>query len=232
MRHLGFLRNLVRSLGLVILVLCLIPRGMLGAQHEIVVVDFTQENDGIPRGWELHEKTGKADMALVNDGQGRVLRLRSHASSFALQTEVDIDLRQTPILEWQWKVTELPTGGDFRNSALDDQAAQLFVLFSPDVLRTEVIAYIWDTTAPQGTTGEPTFPPVYPLLRIRTVVVNSGEANTGKWVTVTRNVMEDYRKLFGRKPDRISGIRIQINSQHTKSRAESYWKYMRMKAQP
>jgi hypothetical protein len=231
MRHLRLSRNLVRSLGLVILTLCFIPRGAPGAQHEIVVVDFNQEKDGVPRGWELHEKAGKADIALVNDGKDQVLRLRSQASSFALQTEVDIDLKQTPVIQWQWKVTELPQRGDFRNNARDDQAAQLYVLFSPDVLRTEVIAYIWDSTAPKGTTAEPTFPPVYPVLRMRAVVVESGEANTGKWMTVTRNVVEDYKKLFGGDPDRISGIRIQINSQHTKSQAECYWRYVKVKGQ-
>lgn len=225
-------RNPVRSLGLVILTLCLRLGGAFAAQYEVVVVDFSQETAPVPPGWELKKKTGTADYALIEDGDGRALRLRSRSSSFALQTEVDIDLTQTPILQWRWKVAELPQGADFRDSARDDQAAQLFVMFSPDVLRTEVIAYIWDSTAPKGTIAEPTFPPVYPVLRIRAVVVESGEANKGKWMTVTRNVAEDYKKLFGGDVDHISGIRIQINSQHTKSRAESYWGYVKMKAQP
>lgn len=224
----------VRFIGLVILTLCLTSGGTLGAQPGVVLVDFSQEQGAVPRGWELSEKEGKADLALINDGDGggRVLRLRSRSSSFALQTEINVDLTQTPILEWQWKVTVLPEGGDFRVNARDDQAAQLYVMFSPDLLRTEVIAYIWDSTAPSGTTGEPTFPSIYPVLRIRAVVVESGEANRGKWVTVTRNVVEDYKKLFGGDVDRLSGIRIQINSQHTKSQAESYWRYVKVKEQP
>lgn len=226
--------RLVRFIGLVSLALGVTAGWALGGRHEVIVVDFRQEQNTVPQGWELTEKVGKADLALVKDGddRGQVLRLRSHSSSFSLQKEVDVDVRQTPILEWQWKVTELPSGGDFRTNALDDQAAQLYVMFSPDVLRTEVIAYIWDSTAPKGTMAEPTFPPVYPVLRIRAVVVESGKANAGKWVTVTRNVAEDYKKLFGGDPDNISGIRIQINSQHTKSQAESYWRYVKVKAHP
>ncbi len=226
--------RLVRCIGLTILALCVTSGVARGTHHEVIVVDFGQEPDRVPRGWEITEKEGKADFALVEDGEGggRVLRLRSRSSSFALQTEHDVDLGSTPILEWQWKVTALPEGGDFRANARDDQAAQLYILFSPDVLRTEVIAYVWDTTAPQETTGEPTFPPVYPVLRIRTVVVESGAANMGKWMTVRRNVVEDYRKLFGGEVDRISGFRIQINTQHTKSHAESYWRYVKIKAQP
>jgi hypothetical protein len=232
MRYIKSSGNPVRSLGLVILILCLTLGGVFAAQYEVVIVDFSQETAAVPPGWELKKRTGKADYALIEDGDGRVLRLRSRSSSFALQTEVEIDLTQTPILQWRWKVAELPQGADFRDSARDDQAAQLFVMFSLDVLRTEVIAYIWDSTAPKGTIAEPTFPPIYPVLRMRAVVVESGDANKGKWMTVTRNVAEDYKKLFGGDADRISGIRIQINSQHTKSRAEAYWGYVKMKATP
>jgi len=63
-------------------------------------------------------------------------------------------------------------------------------------------------------------------------VVQSGEKETGKWVTETRNVAEDYKRLFGEDPDKAVGVRIQINSQHTKSNAEIYWRSVRFKAQP
>ncbi|MFQ5847439.1 MAG: DUF3047 domain-containing protein [Candidatus Methylomirabilales bacterium] len=221
------------SIGLVVLCVSIVAGEVVAApKKEVVVVDFGQEVAGVPQGWKLSKKTGEADLALVEDGSGPVLRLRSNASSFAIQKEVNIDLTQTPFLVWEWKVTELPEGGDFRTQATDDQAAQLLVMFSPDVLRTEVIAYIWDSTAPKGTVGEPTFPSVYPFLRMRTVVVESGGAEKGKWVTVMRNVVEDYKKLFGRNPDNIDGIRIQINSQHTKSQAEAYWRFVKAAARP
>ncbi len=226
------LGNVARSIRFLVLGLCLIPGGGVAAQQEVVIVDFGQERDGVPREWELSETEGKADLALVMDGSGPVLRLRSKSTSFGFQKEVTIDLKQTPILQWEWKVTKLPKGGDFRRSAWDDQAAQLYVMFSPDIMQTEVIGYIWDSTAPKGTMAEPQFPPLYPFLCIRMVVVESGDAEKGKWITVTRNVLEDYKKLFGGNPDEISGIRIQINSQHTKSQAEAYWRYVKAKARP
>jgi len=49
---------------------------------------------------------------------------------------------------------------------------------------------------------------------------------------MTRNVAEDYKRLFGHAPDKVVGIRLQINSQHTKSRAESYWRSLTFKAFP
>ncbi len=227
----GLLSRISWFIGVLVLSLCLVPGGALGVQ-EVVIVDFGQERDGVPPGWELTEKTGKAELSLVKDGNGRVLRLRSNSSSFAIQKEVDIDLKQTPFLEWQWKVTEIPKRGDFRSLGTDDQAAQLYLVFTPDFLQKDVIAYIWDSNAPKGITAEPTFPPVYPFLRIRVVVLESGEAEKGKWITENRNVVEDYRKLYGGEPGNIAGIRIQINSQHTKSRSEAYWRYLKAKGHP
>jgi hypothetical protein len=60
-------------------------------------------------------------------------------------------------------------------------------------------------------------------MRIKVVVVRSGPSQTGRWITETRNVYEDYRNLYAAedKPPVVSGMRIQINSQHTRTSAES-----------
>ena len=60
-------------------------------------------------------------------------------------------------------------------------------------------------------------------MNIKVVVVRSGPSQTGRWITETRNVYEDYRKLYGAcdKSPVVCGMRIQINSQHTKTSAES-----------
>lgn len=225
----GCLRRTRLVAGVLTLALIHVPLTAVGTQ-EAVVANFNQAKNPVPKGWELSEKEGKADLALVPDGGTQSLKLRSNSSSFSLNKELEIDLTKTPYLEWEWKVTELPTGGDFRKSETDDQAAQLYVILNWGTFKKEAIAYIWDTTAPVGTI-EKISPPI-PFLKIHAVVVRSGDQELGKWVTETRNVVEDYKRLFGGEPENVEGIRIQINSQHTKSEAESYWKSVRFKAQP
>jgi len=178
----------------------------------------------VPAGWELKEKSGKADFAIVKDGDVSAVRLRSNNTSFSLQKEVKVDLKQFPLLAWKWKVTKLPVGGDFRKSRTDDQAAQLFVAFT----KTKSIVYIWDTSAPQGLMEDTT--PVF-FMHVKVVVVRSGPAETGKWIAETRNVYEDYKKLFGEEPPAVSGMRLQINSQHTGTSAESYFADVAFKKQ-
>ena len=198
----------------------LIVAPLVQAGDSIVIADFSLPvgASGVPAGWELKEKNGKADFAVVKDGDVAAGRFRSANTSFSLQKKVDVDLKQYPLLTWKWKVTKLPAGGDFRKSKTDDQAAQIFVAFS----KTKAIVYIWDTTAPEGLMEDA---PAPFFMTIKAVVVRSGPAELGKWITETRNVYEDYKKLYGEsdKTPVVSGTRLQINSQHTKSSAESYF---------
>lgn len=199
--------------------------GPVWAEDIVSIADFSNDlSRPVPAGWQLKEKSGKADIAVVREEGLAAVRFRSAHSSFSLQKEVRVDLKQYPVLTWKWKVTKLPAGGDFRKSKTDDQAAQLFLAFS----KTKAIVYIWDTTAPQGLM-ESTSP--VPFMTVKVIVLESGPAGTGKWTVESRNVYEDYKKLFKAEPQTVNGIRLQINSQHTGTSAESYFADVAFKKQ-
>ncbi len=202
----------------IVMAFILFISGPAWADDRVDIANFSSGADaaGVPAGWQPKEKFGKADFAVVKEEGISSVRLRSADTSFSLQKEVTVDLRQFPILTWKWKVTKLPSGGDFRKSSTDDQAAQIFVAFT----KTKSIVYIWDTSAPQDLMEDTT--PV-PFMHVKVVVVRSGSAGTGKWITESRNVYEDYKKLFGEEPPPVKGMRLQINSQHTGTSAESYF---------
>ena len=219
-------RSYFAALGSVMASVILLVSHVVWAENSLTVADFSSAavGGGIPTGWELKEKSGKADFAVVKDGDVSAVRFRSNNASFSLQKEVKLDLKQFPVLIWKWKVTKLPAGADFRKSKTDDQAAQLFVAFT----KAKSIVYIWDTNAPQGLMEDTT--PVF-FMHVKVVVVRSGPAETGKWIAETRNVYEDYKKLFGEEPPAVSGMRLQINSQHTGTSAESYFADVTFKRQ-
>ncbi len=186
------------------------------AGDSIIVADFSTwpAAPAVPSGWDLMVKSGKADFTVSADDGLKALHLKCNDSSFAFERSVNIDLKRNPVLTWKWKATTLPAGGDFRHSRSDDQAAQLFIAFT----KTKSIVYIWDTTAPEGL--EESTSPV-PFLTVKVIVVRSGSAQAGKWLTESRNVYDDYKRLYGEEPPAVKGIRIQINSQHTGTLAES-----------
>jgi hypothetical protein len=202
----------------VVIVGMFLPLSQVQGTDRVVVADFSMgvDGDGVPWGWKLHERSGKANLSVVKDGDVHAVQLRSSDTSFAIQRAVDVNPRLYPLLSWRWKVTKLPLGGDFRVSRADDQAAQLFLAFS----NRSAILYLWDTTAPEGSTGEAWAPP---FMTIKAMVLRSGHRDSGKWVEERRNVIEDYRSLYGEEPPSVAGVRIQINSQHTDSSGESFF---------
>lgn len=176
--------------------------------------------EGVPLGWELREFTGHAEVELVRHERALALRLRSARTSFALYRDLVVSLDEFPTLAWSWKVVQLPAGGDVRERTRDDQAAQVYVVFprwpSPRT-RSDVIGYVWDTTAPVGTTVTSAKAP-----NVRIIVVESGGAHLGAWRRQQRNVAEDYEALFRRPPPRVGAIAVMIDANDTGSAAEAF----------
>jgi hypothetical protein len=168
----------------------------------------------LPGGWQVKVNRGTPAIATVREGNSLYLDLKSHDSSYGLEREVDVDTNQAPYLTWKWNVKELPSGGDFRRSKTDDQAAQVLVAFADK----HVLSYIWDTTAPAGTMESASS---IPLVHIFAVVCRSGSSDLNRWLTESRNLAGDYVKAYGHPAPRVKGVRLQINTQHTGTSAES-----------
>ena len=192
--------------------------GASSAPVSFVILNTMAVRPGkLPDGWMLKVNRGTPDVATTTgEAEGRVLRLRSRASSFSLERGVEVDIGQYPYLTWKWKVTELPKGGDFRRSSTDDQAAQVLVAFSD----RRILTYIWDTSAPKGSWQSASS---IPLVHIFALVCRSGAEEVGQWLSETRNLVEDYRRAYGNASARVKGIRLQINTQHTGTSAESFF---------
>jgi len=175
----------------------------------------------IPVGWIL-EKTpdSRSKIAIEGEKENHFLRLLSVGDAFGLRKDMSFDIRESPYLSWRWKVRKLPTGGDIRKRETDDQAGQIYVLFPkvPAIFNTLAVGYIWDGQAPVGLYGTSTA-----YSRMRYVVQESGAARLDQWVSETRNVYEDYKKLFHGEPPTVGAVLLYINSQHTKSSAECFY---------
>ena len=209
----------------VLLAVSLLGPGALApwAAGTTVVEDWSKVPEGahgVPPGWQ-GQKWGspKYDFTVVVDGGSRALRLKSDNDSSTISKEVKVDVTQYPVLEWRWKLIALPPRGDARRAETDDEAGQLYVTFPrfPSQVRSRIIGYIWDSSAPAGST--------FPSAKVGTVtfvVVRSGAADLGKWVTEVRNVRDDYRRIYGEEPkESVGAVSLSINSQNTGSRAEA-----------
>jgi hypothetical protein len=192
----------------------------------IMIEDWTTDAlsaKGIPSGWtgESFGRRAAYEFMIEQEGGRRVLHLESRNDHSTIAKEISgkVNLNETPILEWSWKATALPAGGDLRRKETTDMAAQVYVVWPrfPALLRSRIIGYVWDAATPAATivksqkTGTVTF-----------VVMRSGTADLDKWLTERRNIAEDYARIFGEPPDDPRVITISIDSNDTHSVAESF----------
>jgi hypothetical protein len=197
-----------------------------GAGRMVVIEDWKSHGmgpKGIPSGWkgESFGRRAEYDFTVEQRDGKRALHLKSRDEHSTIARDITgkVNLKETPILEWTWMADSLPKGGDLRRKETTDMAAQLYVVWPrfPALLRSRIIGYVWDATTPEGTivksqkTGTVTF-----------IVMRSGSEDLGKWLTERRNVAEDYAKIFGESPDDPRAITISIDSNDTRSTAESF----------
>ena len=195
------------------------------AADQVAVEDWSSGpvgHKGIPPGWKGQQWGSPAyDFILEEDGGKKVLHLRSKNEGSTISKEVKgkVILKDTPIIEWSWKMVELPKGGNSCVKATDDQAGQLFVTWPrfPEQVRSRIIGYVWDTTQPVGTTckSEKTAMVTY-------IVVRSGAGDAGKWFTERRNVAQDFKKIYSEDPENPGIVSISIDSNDTGTFAESF----------
>ena len=226
----------MRILGTMIVTLLLLWAGIAEAgagDKGILVVDSFSKGvnaGGIPIGWVLEKTPGSnSKIAIEGEKENRFLRLLSVGDGFGVKKDLSFDIRKYPYLSWQWKVSKLPQGGDIRKREKDDQAGQVYVLFPkwPTTINTRSVGYIWDSQDPVGLSGTSTA-----YSKMKYVVLQSGAANLNQWVSQTRNVYEDYKKLFQEPPPTVGALLLYINSQHTRSSAECFYANIYFSANP
>ncbi len=224
--------------------------GVAGAQNlrdspeALVVGRFSAARPGgsLPPEWKLlvFKKIERhTAYSLVEDGGTVVVKAESDASASGMIREIEIDPRETPILEWRWKVSNILEKGDLRRKEGDDYPARLYITFAFDPSRIGLgerlgyeverllygkypplaaLNYIWESKAPLGTIAPNPYTD-----RARMIVVESGPSRIGEWIAEERNVYDDYRKAFGSEPPRISGVAIMTDTDDTAEKATAYY---------
>lgn len=215
----------MRPRSLIVALAVLALAAVASAASEVVIEDwkaYKVGTTGLPGEWKPQNwgSPNYQNIKIADDDGRRALHLRSANDSSTINREVKgkVNLKDTPILEWQWKAIVLPKGGNSCKKSTDDQAGQLFLLWPrfPEAVRSRIIGYVWDTTQPVGTicksekTGMVTY-----------IVVRSGPADLNRWVTEQRNVVDDFRRIYGEAPDDPAVLSLSIDSNDTNSTSEA-----------
>jgi len=183
---------------------------------EIIIDDFA---NGMNDTWESKSFKGTTEYTWITEGGKGYVRATSKASASGLYYKFEYDTQQYPYLTWQWKVDNIITSGDASQKSGDDYAARIYVVFPSFFFwNTRAINYIWANKLPK----EEASPNPFSGNSIM-ISVQSGGTETGKWITETRNVYKDYKRIFGSEPPKAGAIAIMTDTDNTgESASASY----------
>jgi Protein of unknown function (DUF3047) len=207
----------------VLILLLLQPFGIFAEENGRLIDDF---ENGLRPEWKEKVFKGRTDYRVVREATGNALQAESHGAASALILEQAIDLKESPVLSWRWKVEKTLAKGDARSKAGDDYAARIYVIFPHWFFpKTRAINYIWANKLPLGTVVPNSF-----TSRAIMIAVQSGEEHVGKWMAESRNVRADYRAIFGEEPPLAGAIAVMTDTDNTGGSAVAWYDDIRLKA--
>ena len=166
-----------------------------------------------PPGWGSRNGNPRDVYAVQEEGGKKFLHADARGTAVQIGFENKWSLEEHPFLEWQWRALILPDKGDEMKKATNDSVLGLYVVFGRQPF-IKAVKYVWSTTLPIGLSLESPF-----SSRTRMIVLESGDALLGKWVSERRDVLADYRRLFGGDPPLVRGIAFLTDADNTASRA-------------
>lgn len=238
-----------------LILLLVVHQSLALAQEPIEAGKFSAEKAGtMPQGWKpltFRNMEKHTTYSLIAEGGATVLKAEANASASGLTrdlTAMNLNIRDTPILKWRWKVANLVKTADIHTKEGDDYPARIYVTFRYDPEKAGAgmrmqygmakalygeypphagINYVWDGKAPLGTM----VPNAY-TARAMMFVVESGAKRVGEWVEVERNVYEDYKRAFKEEPPPVLGIALMTDTDQTGEAATAWYGDITLRKKP
>jgi hypothetical protein len=186
------------------------------AQAPLRITFGSVEAGKFPVGWVSRDlKTATKVYSVQVEGGKTFLHADAQDASAQISLEARWDLRDYPILRWDWRSLLFPTGSDEQVKSGADSVLAVYVVFR-GLPFVRAIKYIWSDTLPTGAAFDSPYSG-----GTKIVVVRSGRALAGTWVGEERDVLSDYERFFGKDEKRpaAQGIALLTDSDDTHSRA-------------
>lgn len=180
--------------------------------------------------WQPHSFSGETRYRLTEvDGRSAVhAQCRDEAAS-GLFLRQEIDLDRTPILEWQWRVTDTFDGIDEQQRDGDDYPARLYAVDEHTFMpwRTRAINYVWASEMAPGAQWEN----AYQSRAIMVAMRSGADSGTG-WVTERRDLRADFREIHGAEPGKLDALAIMTDCDDSGQRIEAWYGEVRLLPAP
>ncbi|EKD34451.1 MAG: hypothetical protein ACD_75C02333G0002 [uncultured bacterium] len=170
-------------------------------------------------GWTPKSFKDQTEYRLQQEDGRIVVQATSHAAASGMVKQLEFDPAKYRYLRWSWKIADTVKGGDEKTKAGDDYAARLYVVF-PGLFfwQTKAINYIWANKLPKGETIPNAF-----TANAMMVAVESGPSLAGWWLQEERDILADYKQLFGEDPPEAGAVAMMTDTDNTGASAVAWY---------
>ena len=184
-------------------------------------VNIYRFSEGEVNNWETQEFAGETKYQLVKvDGQ-IVLEGEAKASASGIFKNVDVDLIQTPFLNWSWRIEKAHPPLEEKTKNGDDYAARIYIVVDGGLFFWQTIAlnYVWSSSQPPGSF----WPSSYAGDNVMLMALRSKEHHLSTWYREKRNVYKDFKMLFGKEIYHIDAVAIMTDSDNSGGEVRAYY---------
>jgi hypothetical protein len=198
--------------------------------------------------WQVVALPGKraTQYRWIDQGSDRVIEATSDRSASMLRRTINVDTCDSPKMRFSWQVQHLIAGADLTRSEGEDAPVRVILAFDGDHSRLSfrnqalfetaelltgerppyaTLMYVWDNQAELNSVI------VNPRTdRIRDVVLESGPARLGHWLSYERDIIADYKLAFGEEPGRLIGMAVMTDSDNTSSKVQARYRNIELVA--
>ena len=185
--------------------------------EKIQVFDFTEAEY---KKLKVKKVKGNTTWVLGSNENGNYIKAEAEGKGSGLGKEIQIDLSKTPFINITWKVEKDLPGIIEDSKKGHDYAARVFVIkkTGSTALSNRAINYVFSS----NNDINENWPSPYTKKSIDYVLSTTKE-NLDVWVTVKRNVKEDFMKLHGLNVKNLTGVAIMTDTDNSKLKAISYY---------
>jgi len=171
--------------------------------------------------WESKRFKNQTFYQLVELDGARVLKADSNDSASGLFKTQRIDLQQTPVLNWRWRIENRLNIHNEQIKTGDDYAARVYVVISGGFAfwQTKAINYVWANASAKGAV----WPNAYAGKSAVMIAMRSTADPTGTWFSEKRDVLADLNQHFGEDVRYIGAVAIMTDTDDSKGKATSYY---------
>lgn len=171
------------------------------------------------KGWESKSFKGTTDYRIVQEDGRTVVKAHATAAASGLTRKVKFNPAVYRYLKWSWKVAGTVAGGNENARQGDDYAGRVYVIFPGRFFwQMRALNYIWANKLPKGEFIRNAFTGNAMML-----AVESGSSKVGQWVYEERDILADYRTVFGEEPPEAGGIAIMTDADNTGADATAWY---------